>query len=103
MKKCTCCGLTKNVSEYNPDKSKNGIRAQCKLCQYKVQHKRYYQEKFKPQAKEKARQAYNNGVIQKPLVCENCHEDKPLDKHHPDYDKPLEVEWLCRKCHRLAG
>jgi hypothetical protein len=37
------------------------------------------------------------------LFCENCHEDKPLDKHHPDYSKPLKIEWLCRKCHSLAS
>ena len=23
-----------------------------------------------------------------------------LDAHHPDYSKPLEVVWICAKCHR---
>ncbi len=102
-KECTCCNLTKSISEYSPDKSKDGIRGQCKVCQYAVQSERYYRDKFKPQAKEKARQAYKNGTMQKPLFCENCQEDKPLDRHHPDYNKPLKVKWLCRKCHSLAG
>jgi hypothetical protein len=32
------------------------------------------------------------------LKCSVCGADKP-DKHHPDYDKPLEVVFLCRRCH----
>lgn len=104
FKNCSKCGQHKSLDEFNPDKfGKEGIRAQCKVCQYKVSSKRYYREHYKPQAKEKARQAYNNGIIQKPLYCENCQENKPLDKHHPNYNRPLEVVWLCRKCHRLAG
>lgn len=103
-KRCTQCGQTKPLRAFNIDRNcKVGIRAQCQVCQYSIQSKRYYREKFKPQAKEKARQAYKNGLIQKPLFCEKCHEKKPLDKHHPDYNKPLEVMWLCRSCHKVAS
>lgn len=36
-------------------------------------------------------------VVQQP--CEVCGCEK-ADAHHPDYNKPLEVMWLCRKHHR---
>lgn len=29
--------------------------------------------------------------------CEKC--GKPAQKHHPHYDKPLDVRWLCREHH----
>lgn len=31
-------------------------------------------------------------------VCEVCGESK-TDAHHHDYDSPLNIKWLCRKCH----
>lgn len=35
----------------------------------------------------------------RPEPCRRCGAE-PAEKHHPDYEKPLEVEWLCRSCHR---
>lgn len=32
--------------------------------------------------------------------CQSCMDaGKPVEAHHDDYDKPLEVRWLCRQCH----
>jgi hypothetical protein len=64
----------------------------------------------KPSAehKEKARQILHHevrvGRIVKPETCERC--DRPgkpgpagLHGHHADYSRPLDVEWLCPRCH----
>lgn len=36
-----------------------------------------------------------------PAPCEVCGEAK-TEAHHPDYDRPLLVQWLCRKHHRAV-
>ena len=42
--------------------------------------------------------AINAGIIKK-LTCEKCGNIK-VHGHHDNYDKPLEVKWLCAKHHR---
>jgi hypothetical protein len=42
--------------------------------------------------------AYKTGKI-KWQPCEVCKIKINLQKHHPDYTKPLKIKWLCRKCH----
>jgi glycosyltransferase involved in cell wall biosynthesis len=40
------------------------------------------------------------GRIKKPKDCSAClSESDNIQGHHKDYAKPLEVEWLCPKCH----
>lgn len=35
-----------------------------------------------------------------PVPCEVC--GAKAEAHHPDYDRPGDVVWLCRKHHRQA-
>jgi len=48
--------------------------------------------------------AVRSGRIIKPLECSRCGSiphRRDLHGHHEDYAKPLEVEWICVKCHGL--
>lgn len=56
--------------------------------------------KHKRSAHSKANRAIRLGKIIKPSACENCgDEGVKLDKHHHDYERPLSVIFLCKKCH----
>lgn len=47
-------------------------------------------------ARKICRNAVSSGVlIKKPCTCGEL----KVQGHHEDYSKPLEVVWLCRKCH----
>jgi hypothetical protein len=35
----------------------------------------------------------------KPLRCQICGQVRRLHAHHPDYERPTEVMWLCPRCH----
>ncbi len=48
--------------------------------------------------------AINAGKITKPATCSNCHDrfsSNSLHGHHSDYSNPLDVQWLCSRCHGL--
>lgn len=40
-----------------------------------------------------------NKKLIRPNHCENCYCECTPHAHHNDYTKPLEVTWLCVKCH----
>lgn len=47
-------------------------------------------------------QALVRGGLIKPDDCSCCGEPTPhfrLHGHHHDYSKPLEVQWVCPRCH----
>ncbi len=45
------------------------------------------------------RTALRNGSVVRPDSCENCGISCVPHGHHDDYAKPLDVRWLCAKCH----
>jgi hypothetical protein len=55
--------------------------------------------KLKIAAVQKVNDALRWGRLSKPLNCEICNVEGNMQGHHKDYTKPLEVQWLCRKCH----
>jgi hypothetical protein len=58
----------------------------------------------------KLRAAIKRGIVTRPEVCQKCGLIPPrnakgysgIHGHHHDYTKPLDVEWLCAKCHRAV-
>ena len=67
------------------------------------QHKGSREQWLKFPEKHKARQAVNNAIrdgrLTRPPICESCFREKLVHGHHADYDKHLDVDWLCIKCH----
>lgn len=63
--------------------------------------KRRFTERYP--AKRKAHVIVGNflrdGKIKRPDYCEKCHRTVKPQAHHCDYTKPLEIMWLCTKCH----
>lgn len=43
--------------------------------------------------------ALQRGEIRKPECCQICLRKTELQAHHEDYDKPLDVIWVCWLCH----
>lgn len=61
-------------------------------------------EELKLSAYTKVKYAIKVSSIIKPDRCSNCGaHDTEIDicGHHPDYNNPLDVTWLCRSCHMM--
>lgn len=80
--------IKRTYLERHPDRKYETIRA--------------YKERNRERVNAWALLQYNvdKGTIAKPDHCENCGEAKRLHGHHPDIQKPLEVKWVCAKCHK---
>lgn len=67
---------------------------------YHTQRKKdwYAQHKDRVKVKDAVKYAVKTGKLVK-TPCEVCGEVR-VEGHHPDYSKPLNVVWLCRKHHQ---
>lgn len=129
FRRCKGCGATKPLDEYyKHPTSAGGRRATCKPClrtkarEYHVANrvaraergaawraknpekvarsarKWYANNRQKWLAHRRVRYAIETGrLVREP--CECCGA-VPVHAHHDDYSKPLEVRWLCPRCHK---
>lgn len=58
------------------------------------------------QAQNLVETALSQGILVRPAACETCGSSKrfkdgrtAIQAHHTDYNKPLDVIWLCQECH----
>jgi hypothetical protein len=56
----------------------------------------------KVRARMKAYVAKRSGKLRPPRACSMCARVAHLEMHHPDYSRPLFVQWLCRPCHGIT-
>jgi len=103
--------VLKKQQEYR-DKNKDKIKEKSK--KYYSENKEIIREKAKekyisiPRLKSKIdfkikRRAKHKAQYHIPLKdnCEICKSTKNLQRHHWNYDKPLMVNTLCKKCHNI--
>ena len=45
-------------------------------------------------------EAIKKGELIRPEVCSRCGESGAILAHHDDYERPLDVTWLCIRCDR---
>lgn len=121
LKTCTTCHQTKPLDAFY--RKGKGHQPRCKQCsrEYaksdarKATLQRYnasakkracnqrYREK-RPAIREAVHQvvyrAVKRGDLIRPEACEFCgDEHSRIEGHHPDYNEPLRVLWLCPSCH----
>lgn len=106
VRKCFKCKRTLSLKKFKTNSCKSeGYGYICKRC-----HSEYYKKWYKENGRKRnpktqkagllLRKAIEENKIQKPDKCEICDIDDDIRGHHYNYNKPYDVIWICRKCHK---
>lgn len=90
---CGKCGI-------NPRRPTHAYCLSCHakgMREYRKTHPLTKEQRIKDTCRSYAYVYFKRGKISK-NPCEKCGNNNS-QMHHPDYGKPLCVNWLCRKCH----
>ena len=82
----------KDLKELDPELSRE--KELSRIKRYREKHKENYKTYLIVE------KAIKDGVLKNPGRCEKCGAAGYTEAHHENYAKPLEVCWLCDKCHK---
>ena len=123
MRRCSRCKRLRSLDAYHRDRSgPDGRARRCKACvseQTAAWARRNRAQKnatdaaFKRRRRDRDRahgavkRAISRGQLERPDACErvgfNGHAcEGPIEAHHDDYARPLDVAWLCKLHHGIA-
>lgn len=85
----------------NPEKHRAAIARHLKKNPNKWIRDVQLRDPKKVKARLMVRWAIEGGRMKRPANCDDCGKMCKPHGHHEDYNKPLEVNWLCVKCHGL--
>ena len=132
MKQCRRCFAEKDEADFNRNRTaKDGLQGWCRVCQlnglreWNIQHPEKRRAQLRNQyireierlggprptkqsslekrrARRRLEKAVRAGLVQRPALCEVCGCSAKVQGHHDDYTKPLDVRWLCPRCHGLT-
>lgn len=103
---CKKCHTNGNMETRNPDNARRINREYMARARKENPEKFHQRDNNRPPAppeKVLARTILNgavkSGKLEKPEKCPKCGSEGRIEGHHPDYEKPLEVGWVCPLCH----
>jgi len=128
LKPCLECKKLLPLSKYYPVKGQKYVRSMCKKCdaiasrlywlrnrerlskkrqgwelaykdKRKEQYKNIKRDPYKAMVRRTSHRCIELGLLEKGTKCTQCSSKKHIEMHHPDYDDPFDIVWLCRKCH----
>lgn len=107
VNKCKACNkkdvrenYIKNIEHYKAYERERFKDPARKAYAIEQARKRKKRKPGKEKARWKVSRAIRNGVLIRPEKCVSCGKIARIEAHHVDYRRPLQVTWLCRKCHR---
>jgi hypothetical protein len=114
LKRCFKCGVEKPRTEfYRHPAMADGLLGKCKACakadvtaRWNANAEIFRQtDAARRKAKRQANHATGNAIRDGRLVkgvCHYCASTEAVQAHHWNYYRPLDVTWLCKRCHRIA-
>ena len=111
--RCRVCDLRRRHVQYSANRdeercryrqwyraNRDRVRAEQALRQKPRVDNRSYD--VKEQARARLHAAVASGLVVKPTACSECQcSTRRIEAHHEDYAKPIDVIWLCSRCHGL--
>ena len=77
-------------------------RRPANMSQKQIERKRKYQMEYRKRRRKQVNacnHVQRKLVDQRPNICSNCGTKTKIVGHHFDYNKPINVVWLCQSCH----